>query len=479
MESTDYYTSDVNVYDPCCTLGIYVKNQQRITIEDLATARFNLVYGHYPEKNCFRATQFFIDTIIHRHPETYSNSTYKASSFGVFENQVIKGITIRLWLIEKLAYKLVASPYRIYAFRSKFEELVFVRTMDDRLRAHAHRHSEAQDTGNGFAHPIFNATEFNHAVNAVEAFRKGICDLTDEQKSYCHTGLFDDLKRKRITLKNAETLLEDMKKYIVADWRTVQLEWISAEWEKYSAMQVLKNREAWNALSREEQIRYYRELISVKEAHQAYWNTLTSEERHNAWNTILDTCPDYDNLKELSEEEQRKRRTRIIRNVERVPKPELWKFIPVVRARYNAAVNDYIGTLNLQMPESFARTRQIKTLTIKRKDGSFYEKDVEIGHKTRLEKGDEIIEETPIYTVLHPSLTLWFWFKELRSKHFWRDASAFGVEGFGELVGATMKNNTVIASFRTNQFDTSLTTISLTLSRDDERFQYLFDAIKL
>ena len=375
MESIDYYNTPVG--DEFARSVFIYKNFQgksyRVSLDELAARRFALVTdGKVRLVKGWRATRFFIDTMIHVQPHTYGVKLgLTKNTFGVFVGDKASirkdGVDVEITPrdVTKLCYALVARLERALVFKSRYEEFMFDaawayrlnkykeaykndiekvaeknKTIVERIKSTyqsekariEREYAEFRQTHNIKEHrdEMFKASDKreNDLEKLEEKYKKDMqrYEYDPNQMPYVSEvhilGLqdYDFIEEDFETGKINKDDFEKIKHYIAADWETDKKEWLDAERKKFVTRQLEFRSEAWAKLTLEEKREYYaRNHIAEKMDRKKLWSMIPYDEKRRIWDNIIETY--YTNIARMEDVSAKKKAIcRVIRNVsEHVP----------------------------------------------------------------------------------------------------------------------------------------------------------------
>lgn len=294
----------------------------KITLEDMARNRYGLVYGEKAAEKLpyqWKSVKFFIDSIIHFHPSTYGVPTYLPHyKFGVFcgerftpavQNKKQNGIVtktnfniqISVEMVIKLIIKLLQDYRKVYAFSSRFEEFVFVRTCNKRLSKtykllyeNGRPKTEQVEVTDNKGKTFFK-TRFVYEDKPIEGLE-------------FENSLGYEKYLEYITYKNIDPeYIAKLKDYILRDWYGAREEWLLVEWRKFCENHRIKMNEGWSDLTKymtpEEKLKKYWKYASKEEKVEILKeNGMTLDEKIETYWECLDLMEKKELLEELSEE---------------------------------------------------------------------------------------------------------------------------------------------------------------------------------
>lgn len=375
MESIDYYNTPVGD-EFARSVFIYKKFQgksYKVSLDELAARRFALVTdGRVRLVKGWRATRFFIDTMIHIQPHTYGVRLGQTkNTFGVFvgDNASIRkdGVDVEITPrdITDLCYALVARLDRALVFKSRYEEFMFDATWAYRLNKYKEAYkndiekfaeknkaiverikstyqSEKARIDRDYMEIKQRLNIKEHRDELIKASDKRENDLEKlEEKykkdvmryeydpdkmpfvqsihilglqDYCY--IEEDFESKKINKDD----FEKIKRYIMSDWETDKKEWLDEEKRKFVARQLEFRNDAWAKLTLEDKKKFYAENhIAERMDRKKLWSMIPYDEKRRIWDNIIETY--YTNIAKMDDVSAKKKAVcRIIRNVsEHVP----------------------------------------------------------------------------------------------------------------------------------------------------------------
>ncbi len=375
MESIDYYNTPVGD-EFARSVFIYKKFQGRsykVSLDELAARRFALVTdGRVRLVKGWRATRFFIDTMIHIQPHTYGVRLGQTKNmFGVFvgDNASIRkdGVDVEITPrdVTDLCYVLVARLDRALVFKSRYEEFMFDaawayrlnkykeaykndiekfaeknKTIVERIKSTYQSEKARIDRDYMEIKQILNIKEHRDELMKASDKRENDLEKLEEKykkdmiryeydpdkmpfvqsvhilglQDYCY--IEEDFENKKINKDN----FEKIKRYIMADWETDKKEWLDAEKRKFVARQLEFRNDAWEKLTLESKKKFYAENhIAEKMDRKKLWSMIPYDEKRRIWDNIIETY--YTNIAKMEDVSAKKKAVcRVIRNVsEHIP----------------------------------------------------------------------------------------------------------------------------------------------------------------
>ena len=241
LAGKEYDVEDANDFGRSINVWEYItlrdgKYKFKLNLEQVARNRFKLVHDRYPTVHDWKSCKYFVDSLIHFHPQTYGIRGMRFNTFSAFEKEtyepsdcylldrnrkeipVKKSFKLEAKHVLSLCYALISDYRRMLIFTNRFEELVFIKSIQ--LKIHEH---QQENTNFVFTASIMKYDEFR--------------DLVEQDKI-------------------AKNHLPAVALYLGKDLKTCREEWIADEKRKYLANYKIKTNESWNANKWEDKMQY-------------------------------------------------------------------------------------------------------------------------------------------------------------------------------------------------------------------------------